>query len=272
MPNAAGSGLFPPSVARAWPEIAFRLRRARQCALFLDFDGTLVSFKPRPADVRLPSRTECILGRLARNPGILLAIVSCRRIKDLQTLINITGIRHFGLHGGEQQGKKTEVGKIARRFLAIAKREARKHLAALTGIGVDDKDLSFAVHYRGASHATVRAATEILLQLLAPLRHSLHLLHGAKVWEGLPKDIRGKGAVVTALRQRMPSAIPAIYVGDDDCDESAFAALACQITVRAGRKCGTHARFYVRNPSEVHAFLIRLENELLTKDLHDHDH
>jgi trehalose-6-phosphatase len=56
-------------------------------------------------------------------------------------------------------------------------------------------------------------------------------------------------------------------VGDDDSDESAFAALADQITVRVGRKRGTHARFYVRNPAGVHDFLIRLESEFLNKDL-----
>jgi trehalose-phosphatase len=196
---------------------------------------------------------------------LVSAVVSGRRIKDLQTLIDVNGIRHFGLHGAEQPGKKTELSKIARHALTTAKREARLRLAALPGIWIEDKNFSFAVHYRGASPATVQAANEMLLQLLAPLRHSLHILNGAKVWEVLPRDIRGKGAVVAALRQQMPPAILSIYIGDDDTDELAFAALTNQITVRVGRKRGTHARFYARNPASVLAFLLRLEKELNQK-------
>lgn len=267
VPKMRGARPFPRSLMRVWPEIALRLRRAPQCALFLDFDGTLVSFEPRPADVRLPLRTRRVLERLARNPRFQIVIVSGRRLRDLQTLIDVHGIRHFGLHGAEQEEKRTAIGKIARHALASAKRDARLRLAALPGIWIEDKDLSFAVHYRGASRAVVKAASEILLQLLAPLRHCLHLLNGAKVWEVLPKDIRGKGAVVTSLRRQLQPDIPVIYVGDDETDESAFAALANQITVRVGRKRGTHARFYVRNPASVLGFLVRLEKEIHGNDV-----
>lgn len=265
MPSATAPGHFPRPLARSWLEIASRLRHAPQCMLFLDFDGTLVSFEARPTDVLLPLRTRRILERLAGNPRIRLAIVSGRRIKDLETLINIKGICHFGLHGAEQRGKKADVNKLARRDLAAAKRQARRQLATVPGIWIEDKNLSFAVHYRGATPAAVETANEILLRLVAPLQHSLHILNGAKVWEVLPKDIRGKGAVVASLRQQMP-AIPAIYVGDDDSDESAFVALSNQITIKVGRERGTHARFYVRNPAAVLAFLIRLEKEFLIKD------
>lgn len=267
VPNARPSARSPRSVARAWPEIAARLRRSRQCALFLDFDGTLVRFERRPANVRLPLRTHRILERLAHNHHFTIGIVSGRRIKDLQALIDVPGIRHFGLHGAEQVGKKTEVSKLARRALATAKRQARLRLAALPGIWIEDKNYSFAVHYRGAAPATIAAASEMLLQLLAPLRHSLHVLNGAKVWEVLPCDIRGKGAVVAALRRQLPAATPCIYIGDDDTDELAFVALADQITVRVGRKRGTHARFYVQNPPGVLAFLLRLEKVLVQREL-----
>lgn len=262
MSNALAPDSFPRSLARAWPEVIARLRRAPRIALFLDFDGTLVSFARRPADVRLPLRARHVLDHLARNPRFIVSMVSGRRLKDLQALVDIRGIRHFGLHGAEQVGKKTLVGKIARRALTSAKRDARQHLAALPGIWLEDKKNSFAIHYRGAALATVEAANEILLQILAPLRHSLHVLNGAKVWEVLPKDNRGKGAIVATLRRHLPSNLPAIYVGDDESDESAFAALANQTTIRVGRKRGTHARYYVRNPASVLNFLSRLGKEL----------
>jgi trehalose-6-phosphatase len=51
-------------------------------------------------------------------------------------------------------------------------------------------------------------------------------------------------------------------VGDDVTDETAFAALNDQITVKVGRTRGTLAHFYVRNPAEVCRFLSRLETLL----------
>ncbi len=43
-------------------------------------------------------------------------------------------------------------------------------------------------------------------------------------------------------------------MGDDVTDETAFAALNDQVTVKVGRMPGTQAHFYVRNPAEVLAF------------------
>ena len=52
------------------------------------------------------------------------------------------------------------------------------------------------------------------------------------------------------------------YIGDDDPDEPAFAALKGHITIRVGENKETHARFFLRNPGEVLRFLSMLEREL----------
>ena len=83
------------------------------------------------------------------------------------------------------------------------------------------------------------------------------------VWEVLPNEIRGKGGAVRDLLAEFPAGTPAIYIGDDGTDESAFCALGDQITIRVGTAQKSHAKYYVRDPAEVTRFLLRLEAELL---------
>ena len=247
---------------RAWPEIRARVRAAKGLALFLDFDGTLVKLRRRPGEVRMPRRAKRILESLAWHSDVFVAIVSGRRLRDLQTMAAVPGVHIFGLHGAEQVGKRTTLSKTARRALAVAKREARAELGILPGVWLEDKVLSMAVHYRGARPAIVREAESILLRILGPLHRSLFTINGEKVWEILPREIRGKGATILEMLAMKARRTLAIYVGDDGGDESAFAALPNQITVHVGKKSNTHARFRLQSPAEVLRFLTRLEREL----------
>src|SRR5271156_6165017 len=168
---------------RAWSEIADRLRKAKTCALLLDFDGTLVKLQRRPWEVRVPQRTKRLLERLAGHPKLFVAIVSGRRRQDLQTRIGIETLHFIGLHGAEGEGKYAKISSAAAKCLARAERAARKQMSAMRGMRVENKGLSFAVHYREASVTTARAAKACLLDLIAPLKHALRVLDGAMVWE-----------------------------------------------------------------------------------------
>jgi trehalose 6-phosphate phosphatase len=247
---------------RAWGEAMERIRNAKSCALLLDFDGTLVKIRPRPWEVRLPRRTKHLLDRLARNPKLFVAIVSGRRRQDIQTRIGVEALRYVGLHGAEVAGRNMKIGEDARKILGLAKREARKHVASMRGIRIEDKGLSFAVHYRGAKPSIAQAAKSRLLALVAPLRRYLKVFVGAMVWEVLPNEIQGKGAAARELLTQFPKGTPAIYIGDDGTDESAFRALRDQITIRVGKTQETDAKYYLRNTGEVVQFLLRLEAEL----------
>jgi trehalose 6-phosphate phosphatase len=247
---------------RSWGEIAARICDAELCAVLLDFDGTLVKLQRRPWDVRVPQRTKRLLRRLAGHPKLFVAIVSGRRRQDLQTRIGIETLHFIGLHGAEADGKDAKISSAAAKCLARAERAARKQMSAMRGMRVENKHLSFAVHYREASAATARAAKACLLDLVAPLKHTLRVLDGAMVWEVLPNEIRGKGGAVRDLLSELPRGTPAIYVGDDGTDELAFRALNGQITIRVGKTPGSHAKYYLRNPSDVIRFLLRFEKEL----------
>jgi trehalose 6-phosphate phosphatase len=253
----------PRYLSRAWSEIKSQTRNAELCALLLDFDGTVVRIQRRPWEVRVSQRTKQLLERLALNPKLFVAIVSGRRYQDLQTRIGIDALRYIGLHGAEECGKSITISNDAGRILLAAKREAQKQIASMRGIRIEDKGLSFAVHYREATPTVARAARSCLLELVLPLHQSLKVFEGAMVWEVLPHEIQGKGAAARALLNTLPPGTPAIYIGDDATDESAFRALSDQITIRVGNAQRSHAKYYLRNPREVMDFLLRLETEFV---------
>ncbi len=247
---------------RWWGEIAARIRNAEMCALLLDFDGTLVKLQRRPWEVRVPQRTRRLLERLVLNPKLFVAIVSGRRCQDLQTRIGVEALHFIGLHGAERDGKNTKISNAATRILARAQQGTRTQMAAMRGMRIEDKGMSFAVHYREATPPIARAAKACLLGLVAPLRDTLRVLEGAMVWEVLPNEIHGKGGAARDLLSEFPQGTLAIYIGDDGTDESAFCALSDQITIRVGKSQKSAAKYYLRNPNQVIRFLLRLEAEL----------
>jgi trehalose-phosphatase len=147
-------------------------------------------------------------------------------------------------------------------MVAAALNAAETKLAGLRGIEIEDKHLSFAVHYRGARQPAIEAASRVVADIVATTNDKLRVLSGKKVWEVLPREFPGKGTAVLELLARMPKKKIAIYFGDDETDEEAFTVLPGQVTVNVGTGSNTHASFYVRNPSEVLHFLLRLEKEL----------
>lgn len=252
------------SAFREWPEIRTRLRSANRCAVFLDFDGTLVKLRNRPGDVSVPLGVRRILDRLARNTKVLVAIVSGRRIENLRNLIAVDGVHYFGLHGAERDGETAALSRESAAALESAKQAAQQQLGVLPGVWIEDKGLTFSVHHRDANAATSEIAGAALAHLLEPWTNVLRVLHGSRVWEILPKEIPGKQAAVDYVLGGMPASTLVVYAGDDGTDEPAFAVLGNQITIRVG--CTLHtetrARYCLPAPADVLRFLTRLEREL----------
>jgi trehalose-phosphatase len=230
----------------------------------LDFDGTLVKLRNRPGDVTMPLGVRQVLERLVRNPNVLVAIVSGRKLEILRDLVGVEGIRYFGLHGGERDGAPAALSQESELALECAKHTARVQLGALPGIWIEDKGLTFSVHHRDAKAATSETARTALANFLSPWKSSLHVLQGSKVWEILPREIPGKHAAVQDVLTGLPASTVVVYAGDDGTDEPAFEALGNQITIRVGctRDTETRARYYLPAPADMLRFLTRLEREL----------
>lgn len=79
--------------------------------LLLDFDGTLAEFNPNPAAPQLTPERRDWLERISRQPGMVVGIVSGRRLDDLQERTRLPGhVYHAGLHGLEIEIESRRTG------------------------------------------------------------------------------------------------------------------------------------------------------------------
>ncbi|MGQ5700763.1 trehalose-phosphatase [Sandaracinobacteroides sp. A072] len=203
-------GLAPPALGRG-------------TALFLDFDGTLADLAPTPDAARMTDGMARALQGVQAGLDGRLAIVSGRSIAMLDRLVPVQGLALAGVHGLER--RHTD-GRIERPAAAPALDAARLRLAALAqsapGLLLEDKGLALALHYRGAPELE-RLAREKAGTLAREL--GLKEQTGKMVIE-LRLPGADKGDAVAAFMAASPfrGAHP-VFVGDDDTDESAFAAV-----------------------------------------------
>ncbi len=249
------------SVLDSWREISSRVRAAKNIALFLDFDGTLVGFRSRPHLVKLSARARRALGELATHRAIRVMVVSGRRRESLLQFVKVPGVFLHGLYGSENEDDltlpKAATGKMSQARAALA---SLPHHAP--GIFIEEKGISLAVHFRDASPQSERRARARLRKLLAGCRPHLTIIRAGNVWELVPSSVRGKGHAVRVLLQELGAAFLPIYIGDDLTDEPAFRALRKGITILVGSRRPTSAHFSLRNPAQVSTFLERLERLL----------
>ena len=72
--------------------LAARLAQAARLWLFLDYDGTLADFAPTPEHVNPDPEVVDLIGRLQREPGFRVAVVSGRRLSHVQELVPVPGV------------------------------------------------------------------------------------------------------------------------------------------------------------------------------------
>src|SRR6185437_13503524 len=73
------------------------------CALFLDFDGTLVDLAPNPDAVVVPRGLVATLDTLSRYLGGALALISGRPIEQLDAFMAPLQFPVAGVHGTERR-------------------------------------------------------------------------------------------------------------------------------------------------------------------------
>ena len=183
-----------------------------------------------------------------------LWIVTGRHLRDLHELLQVE-LNAIGLHG-LQRGKIGGACDVSLPQSTINDINwMRSRVPEMEGIRVEDKEYTFAVHYRGATNES--AIVEALSQWAALIPDSLTAIWGKKVLEFKPKGI-GKGFAVHTLASQWPDCVP-IYIGDDTTDEDAFESLnslpdreCLSIKVGAGR---TQARYRLSGVRDVIQYL-----------------
>lgn len=227
-------------------ELARFLKRGTLVAL--DYDGTLAPIAPRPQDARMPATTRALLTRVARRYPVIV-LTGRSRLDALRFLEGVPVLEVIGSHGLETAGTVTA------RFLTRVgewRAQLRQRLAALAGVSIEDKRYSLAVHYR---HASDPAAKDLIGAAAGELKGA-RIVGGKKVVNVVPEEAPDKGAALLAACRRL-GCDQALFVGDDDTDESAFAAgrPGQFFTVRVGHDPASKARYYLRAQDEVDVLL-----------------
>lgn len=191
------------------------------CALFLDFDGTLVDLAPQPEAVIVPTGLVATLEALTRYLGGALALISGRPIEQIDAFLEPVRLPIAGVHGAERRGAAGEVTLLSTHPLQRVEEAALALAGQHPRLLVENKRGSLALHYRQAPELE----PECLQAMQRAVEESpgLTLLRGKMVVEAKPGGA-SKGHAIEAFMQEPPFAgrVP-VFVGDDSTDEVGFA-------------------------------------------------
>jgi trehalose 6-phosphate phosphatase len=205
-------------------------RLDRAAALFLDVDGTLLEIAPRPDLVRVPPDLPPLLARLAAQRDGALALISGRRITEIEGLFRPWRGAVAGLHGAERRRADGSLAAAedspAARDAATAIDGVRPALAALAqplaGIWLEDKGRTLALHYRGAPERGAELVQEAG-RLVQQNGGALRLIAGKMVVEVQPRLYGKDGAIAAFMAEAPFSGRRPVFLGDDTTDEDGFA-------------------------------------------------
>lgn len=212
-----------------------RLPDPAHAALLLDFDGTLVELAPRPDAVVVPQGLGRLLDRLWQATEGGLALVSGRRLADLDGFVpGFPGLL-IGSHGAEARAEGLPPLHPAAGSPGLERLKARMHeiASATPGTLVEDKPASVVLHYRQAPEAEAALADSV--GTLARETPDF-VLHRAKMaFEIHPHDVSKAAAVERLLATIWSRRIP-VAAGDDLTDEGMFRVAAARggIAVKIG--------------------------------------
>ena len=200
--------------------------------LFLDYDGTLSGFAPTPNQLYPNPKIIDLVQRLSQRKNTRVTIISGRRLKDVRTLLPISGLFLGGTYGIElltpsgETIHQVEYDDI-RPLLETIKPQWERLIFKRKGFFLEDKGWTLALHARFANDIEadeVLASAGQLLDLQKITRH-FRILGGHKFLEIAPLLANKRKTIEYLIKQFPLPDTKYIYIGDDDKDEEAFPAI-----------------------------------------------
>lgn len=224
--------------------------------LAFDFDGTLAPIVARPEDARVSPGLCDHLGLLSA--VLPTAIVTGRSVADVRHRLGFEPHSIIGSHGAETplgtQHPATRTDWQATLAPARQLLQAQQARLAATGIHLEDKSQSLALHHRLAPDQGL--AQQLIDDLVRRLPPGLRTFGGKCVLNIVAEDAPDKGDAVNALARHLGCS-QGLFIGDDVNDEPAFQkAPDGWLTVRIGPEdTPCSARFFLDNHDEMVALL-----------------
>ncbi len=205
-------------------------------ALFLDVDGTLLAIEEHPDDVAADDELRGLLGVTAERFGGALALVSGRRIVDLDRIFAPLELPAAGGHGAELRFARGDAADSSSLELpGPAMQELTNFAARYDGLLLEVKPNGVSLHYRGAPGLRDRCR-DAISRALALAGDDFRVIEGKMVFEIAPRICHKGSAIARFLEQPPFCGRRPVFVGDDVTDEDGFVTVldAGGIAVRVG--------------------------------------
>jgi len=251
-------------------EVSHRLEASEELDLASDFDGTLVPIREHPDHVSLSDRVRAVTQKLAVRPEVRLAVLSGRRLEDLER--EFDGGRMFlagsgGLESRDAQGRR-QVHVPAETALPETLRTSLSDWCRrFPGAWAEDKRFSVALHYRAVAAELQPAFAAGVRRRVRPHRDAARLVHGKRVFEIMPAVPWEKSAALRLWLEGRTRPGMLFYFGDDTIDEPVHRLVRERggISVAVGR-VASEAEYSLPSPTEVVWFLEWLERQWAARD------
>lgn len=241
--------------------IVNKYNRAEKRLLFLDYDGTLMGFKPKPELARPDKKLLRVLKKLASDERNTVVIISGRDKDTLDSWLGSVKLNMVASHG---LWMKTVEGEwdLTEALNNDWKESIRPILEVYTdrtpGALIEEKEYSIAWHYRRCEPDLVQVRLSELRDALMSLTEQMNigLLEGNKVLEVKDKSVnKGRGAS-QFLTHGEYDFIWA--VGDDYTDEDMFQVIpenGYSVKIGVG---ATNAKYHLKSSEALRSFLEEL--------------
>ncbi len=238
---------------------------ARDWALFLDLDGTLVELAERPDAVTPSPSLPALIERLGASLGGAVAVISGRSLAAIESLLHLPGVPLAGVHGLERRDAHGRIHRTAlpSQTLAAARGALDAFTAAHPGTHYEDKGAALALHYRDAPQHQA-AAGAAMSEACGALGTEFLVQPGKFVFE-LKPAAQNKGTVVASFLEEAPfRGRRPVFLGDDVTDEDAFREVQARggYGIRVGPLEGSAAQWNLTSVTEVLEWLDSLPDRL----------
>jgi trehalose 6-phosphate synthase/phosphatase len=240
-------------------------RKSSKRLFLLDYDGTLVSFKGKPAEAGPDDEIIALLQCLSRDPNNTMVIISGRDRITLEDWLGHIGAALVAEHGGWIRPKDRKWQNLVP-FEMTWKESIRPILELYVdrtpGSTVEEKDFSLVWHYRRADPELAYVRGHELRVALVNLTENLDVgvFEGNKILEVKSQFVNKGRATEHWVAERDCDFV--LAAGDDYTDEEMFSVLPEQAySIKVGFTA-SKARFNVDSVKDIRMLLKRLSGDL----------
>jgi trehalose 6-phosphate phosphatase len=192
-------------------------------ALYFDVDGTLIDIAETPEAVSVPADLAEGLTGLQQRLGGAVAVITGRRLADIDLLLSPARLVGSGMHGLEFNATPAERTEQPASEVPLPLVDAAVRLiASIPGLRLEQKGPILTIHYRQVPSVGARVEAALAV-IVADHGEGYHLKPGRAVVELIP-DGTSKGTALARIMALSPFAgRRPIMIGDDRADEDAFA-------------------------------------------------